>query len=164
MHVQVSRWLISREGGQMQCKRCGNKYKTITVSRMDEGVVGSYKTCRTVTVKKGLFVEKGCREIIWIKQPDYNCKPEADKTDRDVFVPEDAQCGKCGSPLGFYKNERGLWVPCEIDGGDHWDACRENLSTGKYGIKKTFENQRPGIRMKCTDKSLKIFDGAGVPW
>jgi len=33
-------------------------------------------------------------------------------------------CLKCGSKLGFRKR-KGQWEPCNPDGSDHWDLCRE---------------------------------------
>lgn len=147
-----------------KCTRCGRDYKLVTVSRK-EGVVGSYKTCRDIIYKKdGYYEELGCREIIWIKEPEYSTPEAKDFSDRQVYKPKGATCGKCGGPLAFYKRESGLWTPCEVNGDDHWDICRENLSVGKYGIKKVFDTQRPGVKTKCTDHSLPVFDGVGVPW
>lgn len=148
-----------------KCSKCGRDYKKMTISR-NEGEVGSYLTCRDIIYKKdGYYEELGCREMIWIKEPEYG-KPDEEKdfSDRKVYKPKGAKCGKCGGPLGFYKNERGRWVPCELNGDDHWDICRESLSTGRYGVIKHFDEQRPAVKTKCTDRSLEPFDGKGVPW
>ena len=61
-------------------------------------------------------------------------------TDRRVFKPRNATCKKCLAPIGFWKNENKRWVPCNPDGSDHWDACRENLIKGTYGKKKVFKD------------------------
>ena len=57
-------------------------------------------------------------------------------SDRKVFAPAGAKCEACGGVLGFYKNERGNWCPCNVDGSDHWDACRER----RYAVAKQGEH------------------------
>lgn len=44
-------------------------------------------------------------------------------------------CEKCGFPIKFKKLENGKWCPTNIDGSDHWDACKEQQS-------KTFTGNR----------------------
>lgn len=45
---------------------------------------------------------------------------------KNWFVPRDApKCRKCGLHIGFRKIENGRWTPCNLDGGDHWDLCRQ---------------------------------------
>lgn len=34
-------------------------------------------------------------------------------------------CEKCGKPMGFTKLANGKWRPCNPDGSDHWDLCRD---------------------------------------
>lgn len=34
-------------------------------------------------------------------------------------------CAKCGRELAFRRNARGRWEPCNPDGSDHWDLCRQ---------------------------------------
>jgi hypothetical protein len=45
-------------------------------------------------------------------------------------------CDKCGLPLGFRENKRGKREPCNPDGTDHWDTCREtrlkHVKEGKH--------------------------------
>lgn len=53
-------------------------------------------------------------------------------SEREVFTPSGAQCEACGGALWFYKNERGNWCPCNPDGTDHWDVCRER----RYAVAK----------------------------
>lgn len=49
---------------------------------------------------------------------------------RIVFGAESGRiCAKCGAPLAFYRNERSRIVPCNPDGSDHWDLCRERRYT-----------------------------------
>ena len=43
-----------------------------------------------------------------------------------VFNPPDAPvCEKCDLPLGFVRLDSGKWRPCNPDGSDHWDVCRD---------------------------------------
>jgi hypothetical protein len=43
-----------------------------------------------------------------------------------VFRPADAPlCEKCELPLAFTQLENGKWRPCNPDGSDHWDICRD---------------------------------------
>lgn len=46
------------------------------------------------------------------------------------FCPPDALCDKCEEPLAFRlipEGQRGAgkWMPCNPDGSDHFDICRE---------------------------------------
>lgn len=47
-----------------------------------------------------------------------------------------ATCYKCGGPIWFKVNENGKFVPISVNGGDHWDECREWQHNGTYGIRK----------------------------
>lgn len=43
-------------------------------------------------------------------------------------------CKKCGGPIGWRKTKRGKWCPTSVNGGDHWDECREWRCNGTHGI------------------------------
>jgi len=45
------------------------------------------------------------------------------------------RCEKCGEPMGFVHLANGKWRPCNPDGSDHWDKCR-NI---RYAEAKTGE-------------------------
>lgn len=49
--------------------------------------------------------------------------------EREVYAPVGAMCEKCQEPIAFYKitsgKAAGKWCPCNPDGSDHWDLCRE---------------------------------------
>ena len=43
-----------------------------------------------------------------------------------IFNPIPAPlCAKCDQPMGFVQLESGKWRPCNPNGSDHWDKCRE---------------------------------------
>lgn len=37
-------------------------------------------------------------------------------------------CKRCGREIGFRKLPSGKWMPTEIDGSDHWDACSATVN------------------------------------
>ena len=95
---------------------------------------------------------------------------------RRVFIPPSgATCKDCGAKLGFYKNERGNTVPCNPDGTDHWDLCRDRryalAKQGKhinnrreeayYGPKGRFAVRESAYGKK---KSLPACRGCVLPW
>ena len=46
-------------------------------------------------------------------------------TDR-IFRPSPAPlCAKCDLPMAFIQLANGKWRPCNPDGSDHWDKCRD---------------------------------------
>jgi hypothetical protein len=92
--------------------------------------------------------------------------------ERKVFKPKNAKCGKCGSPIAYYKITKGAgkgkWCPCNPDGSDHWDDCRENLTVGRYGKTKIF-NDNPDPRPtyhknKSTRRKTLYSDPKIPPW
>lgn len=42
-----------------------------------------------------------------------------------IFNPGGARCEKCDLPLAFVELAGGKWRPCNPDGSDHWDVCRD---------------------------------------
>ncbi len=42
-----------------------------------------------------------------------------------VFAPHGLLCEKCERPLAFRLLPSGKWCPCDPDGSDHWDGCKE---------------------------------------
>ncbi len=44
-------------------------------------------------------------------------------------------CSKCGLPLVFYRLPNGKACPCNPDGTDHWDLCRNvRYAKAKKGV------------------------------
>jgi len=81
--------------------------------------------------------------------------------ERQVYKPKDAVCGKCNGPLAYYKLPSGKWCPCNLDGSDHWDDCKEAISKGTYGIQKTFINFERGKPQNPA--KLKVFYSGRIP-
>lgn len=42
-----------------------------------------------------------------------------------VFVPTGLLCDACQRPLAFRLLPSGKWCPCDPDGSDHWDRCKQ---------------------------------------
>ena len=85
---------------------------------------------------------------------------------RKVIKPKQEKiCDKCGGSLGFYKNERNKFVPCNLDGSDHWDSCRADQVTGKYGeqYKKRFRTYRKGAKTTLTGRQPDQFYSGNIP-
>lgn len=120
-----------------KCPKCGDMLRHIFVENMDGDCVGEYYYCHYLVHEDYFIQEKGCGYRKWVKKSESCFKPKKEKNNRKVFG--EKKCAKCNGPIGFYKNENNKWVPCELDGDDHWDICRENLITGRYGIKKEFK-------------------------
>lgn len=54
--------------------------------------------------------------------------------EKQIVKKDGATCRKCGGPISFTRLPNGKWSPAAVDGGDHWDECREWITKGKYGI------------------------------
>ena len=97
-------------------------------------------------------------------------------SNRRVFTPPGgATCEACGAPLGFYKNTRGKMVPCNPDGTDHWDVCRDRryavAKQGKHINNKREEayygpNGRFAVRESAYGKrkARSACKGCVLPW
>lgn len=84
---------------------------------------------------------------------------------RKVFRSKDARCEKCGGPLGFYKLSNGKWCPCNPDGSDHWDDCREFQTKGTYGIKREFRVATWGaLTIPKGKPNANYYNGDIPPW
>lgn len=78
-----------------------------------------------------------------------------------LFNPEDCFCEKCDRPLAFKRLESGKWCPCEFDGSDHWDICRETqVKLGRLSE----HNYEPGVKSKTKVKEADIYRGSAPPW
>ena len=89
-------------------------------------------------------------------------------TERKV-IGKEKTCGKCGGSLRFYRNERGNYVPCNPDGSDHWDSCREAQVKGTYGIKRIFRQKIEGCKTSghavgYQNKEHSYYCGTAAPW
>lgn len=82
-----------------------------------------------------------------------------------VYRPKDAICGKCGGPMAYRKLPSGKWCPCNPDGSDHWDDCREAQTKGTYGIKRDFLVHIAGA-VTIGKGKLKgnKYEGDKTPW
>ena len=65
-------------------------------------------------------------------------------SEREVFNPGDATCGKCNQKIAFFKMANGKWCPCNPDGTDHFDDCRLHwfqrvMREGKKFVRKNKE-------------------------
>jgi len=85
--------------------------------------------------------------------------------DRYVYDPG-AKCYKCMEPIGFYKIESGKgagkWAPCNPDGSDHWDLCREEAI--KKGLKEPGVDYYFGGRTLGDNFNGIPYDGDAPPW
>lgn len=70
-------------------------------------------------------------------------------------IKSDKKCGDCGGLLAFYKLDNGKYCPCNPDGSDHWDDCREAQVKGTYGIKRTFRCFISGAKTRSYAKGFK---------
>jgi len=146
------------------CPKCNKEMQHITIYDMQDNKVGEYYYCLTVTIEDHTIKETGCEYKEWLQIPNSMIKPEKEFKDRYVFVgTKKKYCEKCGGPIGFYKNENNKWVPCEINGDDHWDICRENLISGKYGKKKVFKRKSEPAWTK-SNKTKVFYTGDIPPW
>lgn len=73
------------------------------------------------------------------------------------------QCHKCGGEIGFYKNGRGNWVPCELDGSDHWDKCRE-VRFRRAGKKLVTHRYDPNKNITYGKNRGEPYSGEEPPW
>jgi hypothetical protein len=78
-----------------------------------------------------------------------------------------ATCGDCDLPLAFYRLPNGKACPCNPDGSDHWDTCREvRYARAKKGELKTHKFRRGGGYVKqwegATVKPFKVQESTGV--
>jgi hypothetical protein len=77
-----------------------------------------------------------------------------------IYVPAGAVCEKCDLPLAFIELASGKWRPCNPDGSDHWDVCRDaRYAKAKAGEcrEKTWEDKRNVHRMVYWDGGKKPF-------
>ena len=63
-----------------------------------------------------------------------------------------------------YQNENKNWVPCNVDGSDHWDDCSHNRIHGIYGIKVEIVTERFMGFTERKDKSKPLYSGSEPPW
>lgn len=81
-------------------------------------------------------------------------------------------CAKCGGPISFKRLKSGKWCPTSVDGGDHWDECREWQAKGTYGVmnlNKRINHIGPVWTIgHNTPEHLKrigpLHQGPDVPW
>jgi len=84
-----------------------------------------------------------------------------------IFAPEDSFCGECDRPLAFRLIEKGAgkgkWCPCEPDGSDHWDICRETqVKMGRIPEKNYDFN--PDLHTTYPTNNDPFYDGDVPPW
>ena len=73
----------------------------------------------------------------------------------DLFNPKGCFCEKCDRKLAFRKTASGKWCPCEPDGSDHWDICRETqVKLGRLSQ----VNSEPGMPT-YNQKKIKYISG-----
>ena len=82
-------------------------------------------------------------------------------TATSIFNPSPAPiCEKCDLPLGFVQLDSGKWRPCNPDGSDHWDQCR-NV---RYAKAKTGEC-REEVWVENGNEYRKVWwDGGAKPF
>jgi hypothetical protein len=84
--------------------------------------------------------------------------------ERKVFG--NATCGDCGLPLAFYRLPNGKACPCNPDGTDHWDLCRDvRYAKAKQGELVTRRDRKGGGYVKqwegAAAKPFKVKVSAG---
>lgn len=79
-----------------------------------------------------------------------------------VFTPKGAVCGKCDLPMGFIELPNGKWRPCNPDGSDHWDVCRDV----RYAKAKSGELREVTKRLKdpARTETIWFWDGGRKPF
>lgn len=69
-------------------------------------------------------------------------------------------CEKCDLPLGFILLDSGKWRPCNPNGSDHWDVCRDiRYAKAKMGEcrEETWTDERNVHRRVYWDGGEKPF-------
>ena len=72
---------------------------------------------------------------------------------REVFSSRGAKCGTCNQPISFFKMPNGSWCPCNPDGGDHFDQCRQDWFE---------EVKRNGVWFERKDRAGYLHQGKVV--
>jgi hypothetical protein len=80
-------------------------------------------------------------------------------------------CTKCSGPISFRKNAKGKWVPCELDGSDHWDICTERRRK-EWGLvnadgtlnMEALRKLKPPIVTEPAPQFSHVCSGSVPPW
>ena len=79
----------------------------------------------------------------------------------EIFNPVPAPiCIKCSLPLGFIKLPNGKWRPCNPDGSDHWDLCRDV----RYALAMTGQIRTSESLTKAYRRVVTYWDGGIKPF
>lgn len=82
----------------------------------------------------------------------------------EIFRPADSFCEKCDRPLAFRKLPTGKWCPCEPDGSDHFDICRETqVKLGRCKSQKTHDFD-PDVHTTYPNHKEPLYSGEAPPW
>lgn len=78
-----------------------------------------------------------------------------------------ASCSKCGKPISFVqKSYRGFmkWCPVNLDGSEHWDACRGIVRTPEWRDRRMAEEAAEFPCRGFKGAVTHIYCGSVPPW
>jgi hypothetical protein len=88
-----------------------------------------------------------------------------------VFAPPGLLCDRCGRALAFKQLSSGKWAPCDPDGSDHYDACKQvqRKAMGLINADGTvnwerLEALKPAGRSRMSKQITHVWSGEMPPW